>query len=51
LDADGLFERIGAAGVEHVAFCHDPAAGLRALVVIGSTKWVCFGLLRFLSMG
>lgn len=37
-DAGGLFERIEAAGVEHVAFCHDPAAGLRALVVIGSTK-------------
>lgn len=38
LDADGLFERIEAAGVEHVAFCHDPAARLRALVVIGSTQ-------------
>ena len=37
-DAGGLFERIEAAGVEHVAFCHDPAAGLHALVVIGSTK-------------
>jgi leucine dehydrogenase len=37
-DAGGLFGRIEAAGVEHVAFCHDPAAGLRALVVIGSTK-------------
>jgi hypothetical protein len=33
-----LFERVEAAGVEHVAFCHDPAAGLRALVVIGSTR-------------
>jgi glutamate dehydrogenase/leucine dehydrogenase len=37
-DADGLFGRIEAAGAEHVAFCHDPAAGLRALVVLGSTK-------------
>jgi leucine dehydrogenase len=37
-DAGGLFGRIEAAGVEHVAFCHDPAAGLRALVVIGSPK-------------
>ena len=38
-DPGGLFGRIEAAGVEHVAFCcHDPAAELRALVVIGSTK-------------
>jgi glutamate dehydrogenase/leucine dehydrogenase len=37
-DAGGPFGRIEAAGVEHVAFCHDPAAGLRALVVIGSAK-------------
>ena len=36
--AGGLFERVEAAGVEQVAFCHDPAAGLRALVVTGSTK-------------
>lgn len=35
--ASGVFGRIEAAGAEHVAFCHDPAAGLRALVVIGST--------------
>lgn len=35
--ASGVFGRIEAAGAEYVAFCHDPAAGLRALVVIGST--------------
>jgi glutamate dehydrogenase/leucine dehydrogenase len=35
--ADGVFGLIEAAGAEHVAFCRDPAAGLRALVVIGST--------------
>jgi hypothetical protein len=35
--ASGVFGRIEAAGAEHVAFCRDPAAGLRALVVIGST--------------
>jgi leucine dehydrogenase len=37
-DAGGLFGPIEAAGAELVAFCHDPAAGLRALVVLGSTR-------------
>jgi glutamate dehydrogenase/leucine dehydrogenase len=37
-EVGGLFERIEASGVEHVAFCHDPDAAMRALVVIGSTK-------------
>ncbi len=38
MEAGELFGRIEAAGVEQVAFCRDPAAGLRALVVIGSTR-------------
>lgn len=35
--ASGVFGRIESAGAEHVAFCYDRTAGLRALVVIGST--------------
>lgn len=34
----GLFERIGPDGYEQVVFCHDRAAGLKAVIAVHSTR-------------